>query len=172
MKHKVANFLLLLTGIASAKTPNVVIMFMDDMGYAISELLERSPTYPNSTEWPRGKKIYGFLCYTSCVFSIPCRFLTVVIMGDRHSRSIGSKSNIGISPNEVTTAEICKQRDTQQVVLENGIWDIIRNSSNSMDSMNILVYPIQTICGLTIQVFFIYPWERLKMATPSINRRK
>ena len=120
----------------------------------ISELLVRSPTLPQIlTEWPkREENLRIFMLHKLQPVSragllTGCYNVRIGILG-----ALGPKSNIGISPNEVTIAEICKQKGYATGCLENGIWDIIRNFfPNSMDSMNILVCPIQTICGLTIQ---------------------
>ena len=114
MKSKVANFLFIFfTTTCFAKTPNVVIMFMDDMGYAdIGAFGAKSYTTPNLDKMAKeGRKFTDFyvtqaVCSASRAGLLTgCYNVRIGILG-----ALGPKSNIGISPNEVTIAEICKQK--------------------------------------------------------------
>ena len=114
MKSKVANFLFIFfTTTCFAKTPNVVIMFMDDMGYAdIGAFGAKSyPTQNLDKMAKEGRKFTDFyvtqaVCSASRAGLLTgCYNVRIGILG-----ALGPKSNIGISPNEVTIAEICKQK--------------------------------------------------------------
>ena len=114
MKSKVANFLFIFfTTTCFAKTPNVVIMFMDDMGYAdIGAFGAKSYPTPNLDKMAKeGRKFTDFyvtqaVCSASRAGLLTgCYNVRIGILG-----ALGPKSNIGISPNEVTIAEICKQK--------------------------------------------------------------
>ena len=114
MKSKVANFLFIFfTTTCFAKTPNVVIMFMDDMGYAdIGPFGAKDYPTPNLDRMAKeGRKFTDFyvtqaVCSASRAGLLTgCYNVRIGILG-----ALGPKSNIGISPNEVTIAEICKQK--------------------------------------------------------------
>ncbi|MDC3336053.1 sulfatase, partial [Opitutales bacterium] len=114
MKLKVVNFLFLfLFGSLFAKSPNVVIMFMDDMGYAdIGPFGAKDYPTPNLDRMAReGRKFTDFyvtqaVCSASRAGLLTgCYNVRIGILG-----ALGPKSNIGINPNEVTIAEICKQK--------------------------------------------------------------
>ena len=115
MKPIIKNFLfffvpMLLIG----KPPNVVIMFMDDMGYAdIGAFGAKGYPTPNLDRMAKeGRKFTDFyvtqaVCSASRAGLLTgCYNVRIGILG-----ALGPKSNIGLSPNEVTIAEICKQKD-------------------------------------------------------------
>ena len=115
MKSKVANFLFIFfTLTCFAKPPNVIIMFMDDMGYAdIGAFGAKDYPTPNLDRMAKeGRKFTDFyvtqaVCSASRAGLLTgCYNVRIGILG-----ALGPKSNIGLSPNEVTIAEICKQKD-------------------------------------------------------------
>ena len=115
MNSYLANFLLFLlvpVALGAKKQPNVVIMFMDDMGYAdIGPFGAKGYPTPHLIDGQGGRKFTDFyvtqaVCSASrAVFSRVATTQRVGIMG-----ALGPKSNIGINPGEVTIAEICKQK--------------------------------------------------------------
>ena len=115
MKSKVAIFLFIFfTLTCFAKPPNVIIMFMDDMGYAdIGAFGAKDYPTPNLDRMAKeGRKFTDFyvtqaVCSASRAGLLTgCYNVRIGILG-----ALGPKSNIGLSPNEVTIAEICKQKD-------------------------------------------------------------
>lgn len=96
-----------------AKPPNVVIMFMDDMGYAdIGPFGAKDFPTPNLDRMAKeGRKFTDFyvtqaVCSASRAGLLTgCYNVRIGILG-----ALGPKSNIGINKNEVTIAEICKQK--------------------------------------------------------------
>jgi arylsulfatase A-like enzyme len=88
-------------------------MFMDDMGYAdIGAFGAKSYPTPNLDKMAKeGRKLTDFyvtqaVCSASRAGLLTgCYNVRIGILG-----ALGPKSNIGISPNEVTIAEICKQK--------------------------------------------------------------
>ena len=114
MKLQVANFLFLfLSSILIGKSPNIIIMFMDDMGYAdIGPFgAENYPT-PNLDRMAKeGRKFTDFyvtqaVCSASRAGLLTgCYNVRIGILG-----ALSHKSNHGLNPNEVTIAEICKQK--------------------------------------------------------------
>ena len=115
MKSRFANYILtfFLGCSIHAKTPNVVIMFMDDLGYAdIGPFGAQDFPTPNLDRMAKeGRKFTDFYV-TQAVCSASraglmtgCYNVRVGILG-----ALGPKSNIGINPDEVTIAEICKQK--------------------------------------------------------------
>jgi arylsulfatase A-like enzyme len=88
-------------------------MFMDDMGYAdIGAFGAKSYPTPNLDKMAKeGRKFTDFyvtqaVCSASRAGLLTgCYNVRIGILG-----ALGPKSNIGISPNEVTIAEICKQK--------------------------------------------------------------
>ena len=165
MKLTVANFLFLfLFGISWGKPPNVVIMFMDDMGYAdIGPFGAKDYPTPNLDRMAKeGRKFTDFyvtqaVCSASRAGLLTgCYNVRIGILG-----ALGPKSKIGINPNEVTIAEICKQKGYALDVSASGIWGTIKSSfPNSMDLMNISVCLILMTCGPIIPACSIYPWRK------------
>lgn len=96
-----------------AKPPNVVIMFMDDMGYAdIGPFGAKDYPTPNLDRMAKeGRKFTDFyvtqaVCSASRAGLLTgCYNVRIGILG-----ALGPKSNHGLNPNEVTIAEICKQK--------------------------------------------------------------
>ena len=93
--------------------PNIVLIFMDDMGYAdIGPFGAEGYKTPNFDRMAaEGRKFTDFyvtqaVCSASRAGLLTgCYNVRVGIMG-----ALGPKSNIGINGNEVTIAEICKQK--------------------------------------------------------------
>ena len=115
MKILLANFLFLFPalGLWAKRPPNVVIMFMDDMGYAdIGPFGAKGYPTPNLDQMAdEGRKFTDFyvtqaVCSASRAGLLTgCYNVRVGIMG-----ALGPQSTIGINPKEVTIAEICKQK--------------------------------------------------------------
>ncbi len=99
---------------AEQRPPNVVVIFIDDMGYAdIGPFGAEGYPTPNLDRMAReGRKFTDFyvtqaVCSASRAGLLTgCYNVRVGILG-----ALGPKSRIGIHANEVTMAEICKQRD-------------------------------------------------------------
>jgi arylsulfatase A len=114
MKLLIANFLFtfFITFIYAKKTPNVVIMFMDDMGYAdIGAFGAKAYPTPHLDKMAKeGRKFTDFyvtqaVCSASRAGLLTgCYNVRIGING-----ALGPKSNSGLNPDEVTIAEICKQ---------------------------------------------------------------
>ena len=108
-----ALFLTLTLTQTFAAPPNIVIIFMDDMGYAdIGPFGATEYETPNFDRMAEEGRIFTDFYVTQAVCSASraglmtgCYNVRVGIMG-----ALGPKSNIGISENEVTIAEICKQK--------------------------------------------------------------
>ncbi len=115
MKLIFANFLFIFLAIlASAKKPpNVVIMFMDDMGYAdIGAFGAKAYPTPNLDRMAKqGRKFTDFyvtqaVCSASRAGLLTgCYNVRIGING-----ALGPKSAYGLNPSEITIAEICKQK--------------------------------------------------------------
>ena len=115
MKLLIANFLFtfFITFNYAKKTPNVVIMFMDDMGYAdIGAFGAKAYPTPHLDKMAKeGRKFTDFyvtqaVCSASRAGLLTgCYNVRIGING-----ALGPKSNSGLNPNEVTIAEICKQK--------------------------------------------------------------
>ena len=114
MKLLIANFLFTFFTpfIYAKKTPNVVIMFMDDMGYAdIGAFGAKAYPTPHLDKMAKeGRKFTDFyvtqaVCSASRAGLLTgCYNVRIGING-----ALGPKSNSGLNPDEVTIAEICKQ---------------------------------------------------------------
>ena len=118
MKNPHHLFLSLLALVATAsihanKTPNVVVIFMDDMGYAdIGPFGAKAYPTPHLDRMAEeGRKFTDFyvtqaVCSASRAGLLTgCYNVRVGILG-----ALGPKSSHGINANEVTLAEICKQK--------------------------------------------------------------
>ena len=115
MKLLIANFLFtfFVTFIYAKKTPNIVIMFMDDMGYAdIGAFGAKAYPTPHLDRMAKeGRKFTDFyvtqaVCSASRAGLLTgCYNVRIGING-----ALGPKSNSGLNPDEVTIAEICKQK--------------------------------------------------------------
>ncbi len=96
------------------RPPNVVVIFMDDMGYAdIGPFGAEGYETPHLDRMAREGRIFTDFYVTQAVCSASraglltgCYNVRVSILG-----ALGPKSNNGIHADEVTIAEICKQKD-------------------------------------------------------------
>ncbi len=94
-------------------SPNIVVIFIDDMGYAdINPFGATAYRTPNLNRMAsEGRRFTDFV-----VSSAVCSASRSALMtGCYHRRvgisgALGPKSNIGLSPHEVTIAEICKSK--------------------------------------------------------------
>ncbi|MDE0575913.1 MAG: sulfatase [Opitutales bacterium] len=101
------------TSIHANKTPNVVVIFIDDMGYAdIGPFGAKAYPTPHLDRMAKeGRKFTDFyvtqaVCSASRAGLLTgCYNVRVGILG-----ALGPKSSHGINANEVTLAEICKQK--------------------------------------------------------------
>ena len=97
---------------ASAKTPNVVIIFIDDMGYAdIGPFGATNVQTPNLDRMAKqGRKFTDFIVSSAVCSASRSALLTGCI----HERigfrgALGPQAKMGIAASEVTLGEICKQ---------------------------------------------------------------
>jgi arylsulfatase A-like enzyme len=104
-----------LTNLAVAQNPpNIVLIFMDDMGYADPAPFGGDPELtPNLTDLARrGRRFTDFyvaqaVCSASRTALLTgCYNVRVGIQG-----ALGPQSRIGINPDETTLAEICRQKN-------------------------------------------------------------
>ena len=129
---RISTFILLATLLARAPAtadelppPNVVVIFMDDMGYAdINPFGSNKYKTPNLNRMAdEGRKFTDFV-----VSSAVCSASRAALMtGCYHRRvgiqgALGPKSNIGINADEVTLAEICKSKGYATAVF--GKWHL------------------------------------------------
>ncbi len=99
---------------AAATKPNVVVIFMDDMAYAdIGPFGAEAYKTPHLDRMAKEGRVFTDFYVTQAVCSASraglmtgCYNVRVGILG-----ALGPKSNIGIHEDEVTLAEICKQKD-------------------------------------------------------------
>jgi len=113
-------FALLLTTIvthstqSAERTPNVVVIFMDDMGYAdIGPFGAKGYDTPNLDQMAKEGRVFTDFYVTQAVCSASraglltgCYNVRVGILG-----ALGPSAKHGINADEVTIAEICKQKD-------------------------------------------------------------
>ena len=96
-----------------SKSPNIVVIFMDDMAYAdIGPFGSKSYPTPNLDRMAREGRKFSDFYVTQAVCSASraglltgCYNVRVGIFG-----ALGPKSNHGLHKNEVTLAELCKQK--------------------------------------------------------------
>lgn len=95
------------------RPPNIVVIFMDDMGYAdIAPFGNRTYRTPNLTKLAtEGRRFTDFVASSAVCSASRAALLT----GCYHRRvgisgALSPKSNIGLNPEEITLAEICKSR--------------------------------------------------------------
>lgn len=115
MKLLCINVLLILflSSAFSKDKPNIILMFMDDMGYAdIGAFGAKSYPTPHLDRMANeGRKFTDFyvtqaVCSASRAGLLTgCYNVRIGING-----ALGPKSNAGLNPDEVTIAEICKQK--------------------------------------------------------------
>ncbi len=96
-----------------ARSPNVVVIFIDDMGYAdIGPFGAEGYSTPNLDQMAReGMKFTDFVVSSAVCSASRAALLT----GCYHRRvgisgALGPRSNIGIHSREMTLAELCKQK--------------------------------------------------------------
>ena len=115
MKCYLMLLLLLPFPLLAASTPNVVVIFIDDMGYADIDPFGDTPGYetPNLTRMEKEGRKFSDFYVTQAVCSASraglmtgCYNVRVGILG-----ALGPSAKHGIHPDEVTIAEICKQED-------------------------------------------------------------
>ena len=98
----------------SADLPNIVVIFIDDMGYAdIGPFGSKTHTTPNLDRMAREGRRFTDFHVSSAVCSAS---RAALITGCYHERvgisgALGPNANIGLSDDEVTLAEICKQKN-------------------------------------------------------------
>ena len=98
---------------AKSKSPNIVVIFMDDMAYAdIGPFGSKSYPTPNLDRMAREGRKFSDFYVTQAVCSASraglltgCYNVRVGIFG-----ALGPKSNHGLHENELTLAELCKQK--------------------------------------------------------------
>lgn len=110
---------------AQDRPPNVVVIFIDDMGYAdINPFGATAYRTPNLNRMAREGRLFGDFVVSSAVCSASraalmtgCYHVRVGIHG-----ALGPKSNIGINPSELTIAELCKSKGYATAVF--GKWHL------------------------------------------------
>lgn len=115
MKLLIANFIFIFSAtiLSSKSPPNIVIMFMDDMGYAdIGAFGAKAYPTPHLDRMAKeGRKFTDFyvtqaVCSASRAGLLTgCYNVRIGING-----ALGPRSNFGLNPDETTIAEICKQQ--------------------------------------------------------------
>ena len=96
-----------------AASPNVVIIFMDDMGYAdINPFGATDYETPNLNRMAAEGRIFTDFVVSSAVCSAS---RAALLTGCYHQRvgisgALGPKSKIGINSDETTIAEVCKSK--------------------------------------------------------------
>ena len=96
-----------------ATPPNVVLIFMDDMGYAdINPFGDNAYRTPNLNRLAAEGRCFRDFVVSSAVCSAS---RAALLTGCYHRRvgisgALGPKSEIGLNPDETTIAEICKSR--------------------------------------------------------------
>ncbi|MDA7907162.1 sulfatase [bacterium] len=98
---------------ANDAPPNIVVIFIDDMGYAdISPFGATAYKTPNLTRMAKEGRIFSDFVVSSAVCSAS---RSALLTGCYHTRigirgALGPKSNIGLNPDETTLAELCRSR--------------------------------------------------------------
>ena len=115
MKLLIANYIFIFSAtiLSSKSPPNIVIMFMDDMGYAdIGAFGAKAYPTPHLDRMAKeGRKFTDFyvtqaVCSASRAGLLTgCYNVRIGING-----ALGPRSNYGLNPDETTIAEICKQQ--------------------------------------------------------------
>ncbi|MCA9145267.1 MAG: sulfatase [Planctomycetaceae bacterium] len=99
---------------ATERPPNIVVIFIDDMGYGdIGPFGAKGYATPNLDRMAKEGRTFTDFYVTQAVCSASraglltgCYNVRVGILG-----ALGPQSNIGINAEEVTIAELCKQKD-------------------------------------------------------------
>ena len=144
---------------AQDAAPNVVVIFIDDLGYAdIGPFGAKAYKTPHLDEMAKqGRRFTDFVTSTAVCSASRAALMT----GCYHRRvgisgALGPKANIGINSDEMTLAEVCKQKIMQRRVLENGISACKRNSFPCNTGSTITTdCLIRTTCGLFIRISLI-----------------
>src|SRR5688572_12037195 len=98
----------------AARLPNIVVIFMDDMGYAdIGPFGAKAYPTPNLDRLAKEGRRFTDFYVTPAVCSAAraslltgCYNVRVGILG-----ALGPRSKVGLHPSETTLAEICKQKN-------------------------------------------------------------
>jgi arylsulfatase A len=109
----------------AARTPNVVVIFIDDMGYAdIGPFGARAYPTPNLDRLAKEGRTFTDFYVSQAVCSASraslltgCYNVRIGILG-----ALGPRSKVGINASEVTLAEICKQKNYATAVY--GKWHL------------------------------------------------
>ena len=102
------------TSLTAADSPNIVVIFIDDMGYAdIGPFGAKAYPTPNLDRMAREGRRFTDFHVSSAVCSAS---RAALITGCYHERvgfsgALGPNANIGLSASEMTLAEICKQKN-------------------------------------------------------------
>ena len=98
---------------ADADPPNIVVIFIDDMGYAdINPFGATAYQTPNLNRMAKEGRVFRDFVVSSAVCSAS---RSALLTGCYHTRvgirgALGPKSNIGLNPDETTLAELCRSQ--------------------------------------------------------------
>ncbi len=112
-------------GSRSTSTPNVVVIFIDDMGYAdIGPFGAKGYATPNLDRMAREGRVFTDFLVSSAVCSAS---RSAILTGCYHRRigisgALGPRSEYGISRGEMTLAELCKQKEYATAIF--GKWHL------------------------------------------------
>ena len=113
------------TEAANQPPPNIVVIFIDDMGYAdINPFGATDYKTPNLNRMAKEGRIFTDFVVSSAVCSAS---RSALLTGCYHTRigirgALGPKSNIGLNQNETTLAELCRSRGYSTAVF--GKWHL------------------------------------------------
>ncbi|QNN22968.1 sulfatase [Planctomycetales bacterium ZRK34] len=108
-----------------SKTPNIVVIFIDDMGYAdIGPFGCKDYPTPNLDRMAKQGRVFTDFQVAQAVCSASRAALVTGCYSNRVSirGALNHTAKYGINPNEVTFAEICKQKDYATAVY--GKWHL------------------------------------------------
>lgn len=137
------------------RPPNVVLIFADDHGYSDSGPYRNAQDYatPNIDALARGGMRLGDFYVATAV----CSASRAALLTGTYPKRLGVVGALdhttrgGLDPDEVTIAEVLKQRGYATALFENGIWVTDRTTCRpGRASTNTSACPIPTTCGHTI----------------------
>ncbi len=124
------SLLLISSGFAKHKCPNVVTVLVDDLGYRDLGCYGGPSRRPFSTSWPPGRALHRLPFRSTGLLPSRATFLT----GRNHIRagvySVLSEQRQNASAGETTLAEVLKDEGYGTAHFGNGIWVAVNNRDN------------------------------------------